>query len=286
MPAFIAGHYEFDDMHIDLRPLAQFANVQLIEAEISHIDLESKRLDIPGRPSITFDAISLNIGSQPNADLIKGAALNAIAVKPIDQFLRNWNQVFAEALLAIENNATFNLALVGGGPASVELAFAAHHRLHRAAGLTLTEKSSLNIKLVTNSSSVLSNANKQAQQLVIKELASRHIQIISNTKVIEFTPTSLVCESGETIETTQAIFATGASIPQWPLRSGLKESKDGFIEVNSYLQSTSHPFVFIAGDAATIEHQPRPKSGVYAVRQGKPLSKNPPRFGDCKSLGN
>ena len=284
MPAFIAGHYTFDDMHIDLRPLAQFANVRLIEAEIDGIDLTSKRIDISGRPPIDFDAVSLNIGSKPNSERIKGAAKYALAVKPIDHFLQQWQLIFDAALNAIKTEKPFNLVLVGGGPASVELALAAHHRLHTAAGLSIKEKSSLTVKLITNSATILGSQNPKAQRIIANELILRHIEVITSTKVTEFTANSVICEQGESIDADSAIYATGASIPLWPIQSGLNQSSDGFIEVNAHLQSTSHPFVFAAGDAATLKNQPRPKSGVYAVRQGKPLAQNLTRYLTGKPL--
>jgi len=54
----------------------------------------------------------------------------------------------------------------------------------------------------------------------------------------------------------------------------LATDKDGFVAVNSTLESTNTPDVFAAGDVCHLVSNPRPKAGVFAVRAGPPLLDN------------
>ncbi len=285
LPGFITGQYTHEQIHIDLRPLAQFAGVRVIEAEITQIDLVKKTIYCEGRPSIEFDLLSLNIGSRPDAKRIPGADLHAIGVKPIDSFLAHWQQIHEQAVSALQQSDTaFTLAIVGGGPASIELAFAAQHRILNTLKLKQRKPSQLRIKLISADEELLKAHNSKVRKFAAAELADRHIETLLGHRVVEFKAGIIVCENQQSITADVIVFATGAAIPDWPGQCGLALSKDGFIEVNEFLQSTSHDFVFAAGDAATIVDQLRPKSGVYAVRAGKPLAENLIRYATRKKL--
>ena len=285
LPGLISGFYQHDDIHIDLRPLAQFAGVRIIHEEIENIDLDTKTICCRSRPAIQFDIVSLNIGSRPDAIKIPGADRFAISVKPIDQFLRSWQDIYAQAITMLRDESReFTLAIVGGGPASVELAFAAQHRIHQELGIKSHKPSPLHIKIISADDELLKLHNSKVRNFVRTELQSRHIELLLSHNVTEFQSGTVIFEEQDALLADIIVFATGASIPQWPSNAGLATSDDGFIEVNDYLQSTSHEFVFVAGDAATIKGHPRAKSGVYAVRQGKPLATNLIRFATGKKL--
>ena len=284
LPGYITGVYEFDEIHIDLRPLAQFANARIIQEEIQSIDLTKKEIGLHDRPTISFDLISLNIGSKPDAFNIPGAHDFAIGIKPIDEFLSHWDSILKLAIQSLEQDKEFTIAIVGGGPASVELAFAAQFRIHQELQLKITEKSLLNIKIISADQELLSLHNSKVRSFAKPELARRNIEVILESYVSGFEENKVICENGNTYSADKVVYATGASIPPWPGECGLALTEDGFIEVNSHLQSTSHEFVFAAGDVADIRGDPRPKSGVYAVRQGPPLAKNLVRYATGKSL--
>lgn len=297
LPGYLAGQYQREQMHIDLRPLAQFAGVRLIQEEVSRIDLDARQIVLHDRPALDFDVLSLNTGSRPDALQIPGAEKFATGIKPIDRFIDKWQSIRANAAERLADTAaSYSLVIVGGGPASVEFALAAQARLNQDLGLSVDTPSRMQITLVSADSDILSAHNSRVRQFIRQELARRGINLRLNQRVSEFRQDAVICIEGkpadadqeahatESIAADAIVYATGASLAGWIKELGLQLSEDGFIEVNSHLQSTSHDFVFAAGDNATIAGALRPKSGVYAVRQGKTLATNLIHYARNKTL--
>jgi NADH dehydrogenase FAD-containing subunit len=87
-------------------------------------------------------------------------------------------------------------------------------------------------------------------------------------------PEALTLSDGSLLPCDRALIAVGASAAPWLAGTGLALDGRGFVATGSTLQSTSHPEVFAAGDAATRQDVSHPRSGVYAVRAGPPLARN------------
>ncbi|MEX0617787.1 MAG: selenide, water dikinase SelD [Pseudohongiellaceae bacterium] len=283
LPGYISGFYKFDDIHIDLRPLAQYCGATLIRDEVRQVNLEKKLVYCTGRPPLEFDFLSLNIGSAPDVYGINGTE-HAIAIKPIDRFIDHWQRILTDIKTRATADAPYTVAIVGGGPATVELAFSAQYRVHQELGIKNAESSPLRIQIISADDEVLASHSPKARRIAQSLLHQRDIAFHPGHRVLEFRPNAVICENGQEILADCIIYATGASMAQWPAKCGLKTTADGFIEVTDSLQSTSHEFVFAGGDVASIVGYPRPKSGVYAVRHGKPLAQNLVRFALGKKL--
>jgi selenide,water dikinase len=270
LPGFIAGHYDYDDCHIDLGPLARFAGARLYHAEVDGIDPDKKLVHAPGRPPIGYDILSINTGSRPNSIDIPGVEEYALAVKPIDNFLHKWQQLVERVR---DSEGPFRIVVVGGGAGGVELALSTQLRLQNSLRAASKDPGRLHYTLITASDYIMHMHNSGVRKRFERIFAERNIEIKTGARVHEVTSNSVHTRDGSGINSDAVMWVTTASSPGWPAKSGLAVDADGFIQVDDYLQSLSHKHVFAVGDAAELR-DPRPKSGVFAVRQGPVLAHN------------
>jgi selenide,water dikinase len=106
-----------------------------------------------------------------------------------------------------------------------------------------------------------------------KNFARKGIEVHTSLRVTEVTAQAVVA-GAKRIAADAVVWVTGAASPPWLAQTGLARNDQGFLRINTQLQSVSHANVFAAGDCATIDGLDYPKSGVYAVRQGPVLAQN------------
>lgn len=275
LPAYVAGFYTFDDCHIDLRPLSQFANAVMIVDRAIGLDLQNNRVLLANHPPISFDWLSIDIGSTPATLTVPGATDTVIPVKPISQFLARWEDVIAAATTSPDR---LRVAIVGGGAGGVELALAIQTRLQALDQTAPQPIHPLAIHLFQRGDRLIPERSAWIGQKLHQILIQRGVTVHLGETVAAVSATQsgkqLHCESGLAVEFDHIFWVTQAGAADWLADSGLTTDDRGFVLVNDYLQSISHPHIFAAGDVASMVHHPRPKAGVFAVRQGKPLEQN------------
>jgi len=272
LPGLIAGHYALEETHIDLSRLCRYANARFIQAPVTGIDLSNKEIAFADRSPLGFDLLSINSGISPDLR-IPGAAEFATPVKPIAAFYPRWqaikNYLRSQESVA-KNKKPYRIAIVGGGAAGVELILAMHFALSNDSAINRP----LQFCLVQQGEGLPENYPARLQRWVGELFARHNIDVIANTRVESVSGNTLKGENNKSINFDCLFWCTNASAAAWLKDTGLGLDKQGFISVNQCLQSTSHDFVFAAGDIAQQESFPRPRAGVFAVRQGPVLFDN------------
>ena len=270
LPGLIAGHYTFDQAHIDLGPLARFAGARFYHDEVVGLDLAERRVLCRDRPPVPYDVLSINIGSTPRTDEVEGAAGAVVPVKPISGFLARWRALEER----VRGRGVARIAVVGGGAGGVEMALAAQYRLHHLLGNGHVHPDRLDIHLFADTDEILPTHNRHVRAKFRRVLAERGIELHLGQPVTQVGRGRLSLRDGGAHVFDEILWVTAAGAAPWVRQAGLAVDEHGFVAVDDSLRSISHSEVFAAGDIAAMVNHPRPKSGVFAVRQGPPLARN------------
>jgi len=256
VPGVVAGHYRPEDCRVALGALAARAGARFFLDSAVGLDPARREVTTARGECLRYDVLSLDTGS--SAGEPAGAAERALRVRPAEPFLAGWERLRESA----RRGEIRRIAVVGGGAAGVEVLLAMRHGL---AGFATQFALFSELPVL---------AGHGARRRMARILDERGVTVHSGRKVVAAGRNGLELDGGERFEAQAAVWATGAYAPSWIAQSGLATDALGFVAVSETLQSRSCPEIFAAGDVATVIGEPRPKSGVFAVRQGPVLARN------------
>ena len=270
LPGHIAGLYSRNEMEIDLARLARATGARLIHAPVTGLDRAQKQVLFVDRPPLSYDALSLNIGITPDLSSIKGGERFGIPVKPISGFLER----FAALLdTARQPDGPRGIVIIGGGAAGIELAHAIRIRLNAEAAGWGIDAQVFSIAIVS-SDALVPTLNAGVRRRVSASLTAANIAFRTNFRVARIEHAGIEAADGSRIAADRVLFATAARAPSWLATTGLPLAPDGSVKIHRDLRVEGEADIFAVGDCAVSVHDPRPKAGVFAVRQGPVLAKN------------
>ncbi len=239
-PGLLSGHYQIQEVLIDLRFLADKAGVSFIVGEIKSLDISQNRIFIEGRvPPLKFSKISIDVGSDTriSEDYLQ-IVQNKEDVLPIRPFRKSFEWIQRlDCDSRFNQSETFNV--IGSGLSAIEVAFSLRERWPNR---------KLRLQAFQNT---FNQRFKHALQL-------SKIEVTNPMKRING----------------PALFCTGNKVPKWLEDSGLNVNSVGRIITNSCLNAIGRPNIFAVGDCGVIASDYRPPSGVWAVRAAMPLARN------------
>ena len=263
LPGWMAGLYTRRECLIDVAAFAAHAGAEFVAMRLRRLDAAHRRIETDRGTTLDYDLLSVNTGAHLNLDAIEGLRQHGIALRPLESFLSVWDRMQSQFG---SSSRPFTVSVIGGGAGGVELAFAVAARARSSAV-------PLRVQLIAGRDGLLPTLADSVRDRVAHWLPLRQVRLVEHDAV-RIEHDHVILDDGAQLASDISIVAIGAHAAAWPRAAGLAVDDRGFIRVNEFLQSTSHPQVFAAGDCATIDDHPRPKSGVYAVRAGQPLARN------------
>lgn len=258
VPGFVAGNYAAADLTIDVWALARTADVRVVDGAALRVDTERSRIEIEDHRTISFDTVSIDIGSTVAGLATKGVREHALATRPIARFVEKLDS----RLASLSPGSDLPILVVGAGAAGVELAYC------------LNVRTKMPVIVISEPSSAI-------LQVGLTRLHARRPGVtFRGGRVVEVSHRGVVLESSEEVAGALVVWAAGAAPLPLGEASGLP-CVGGFIEAGPTLQVAGHPSVFAVGDCAHVlqtqgseRGSPLPKAGVYAVRMGPLLCDN------------
>ncbi|MEM8854269.1 MAG: FAD-dependent oxidoreductase [Pseudomonadota bacterium] len=249
VPGWIEGLYPDRSMAIPLAPLMAHWGVDFVEGIIEGAD--DNAVHLAGGQRVGFDHLVINTGAR--------SALPAtlrhrplLAARPISGFIEGLAPHLMDGRAFV---------IVGSGVAGLEVAFALKARRPAAS-----------VSLVERHSKVLATFPERFRQRVLLRLRDKGIHLLEGVRVAAVDEDAVHLDDGTRIESGCTLAFTGAAAPVWLTATPFATTDDGFIATDGHLRSVSHPNVLAVGDSATDMVDPRPKSGVFSVRQGPLLA--------------
>jgi selenide, water dikinase len=259
LPGMVAGHYGRDEVMIDLVRLARFAGARLILSQGTGIDRAARRVAVAGRGEIAYDVLSLDVGVTTGLPDLPGFAAHGVAAKPMTAFADRW-----EAFVA-EGRPNPRLAVIGAGLGGVELALAASHRLRVAGAVP-------GVTVIDRATAPLGGIGAGARAALLAHCERMGVRLVCGAEPAAVSAEAVTLADGQRIAADLVLAVAGGQPGPWLARTGLALQR-GFIPVSATLQ-TEDPAIFACGDIAEMTASPRPKAGVFAVRQAPVLRHN------------
>jgi selenide, water dikinase len=260
LPGHIAGHYPRAALEIDLIRLARRAGARVVLDRAVGLDQGARQVHLAGRPPLVYDVVSLDIGITSDLPMVPGYLDHAVSAKPLGAYAALWAAWIAQA----ESRAVpAQIAVIGGGVAGVELALA---MAHRARALTPQVT-------VIEAATLLPHISPAARRALRAHLDRYGVRVLEHALIVQVAADGVTLADGTQIAASLTVGAAGTRPQGWLAETGLPLT-DGYITVDPYLRAQGHDDIFAVGDCAHMASSPRPKAGVFAVRQAPILFHN------------
>ncbi len=259
-PGMLGGFYQPEAIRFAMEKEVETQGGVFFRDSVVGIDPKGNAVFLQSGKTLPYDLISFNTGSSIHLPPIRESQY-VYPVKPIAGL--------AQAKADIDSLAGkqgITVAVVGGGPAGVEIAGNVAHLLNKS-------KYPFQINLY-GGSRLLAGFPPFIRRKSRQLLEKNNVSIREGAHLSKIEKNFLHFEDGVQEYADCIIVCTGVHPDSLFKASGLPTGGDGGLLVNKSLQSINYPNIFGGGDCISFEPCALAKVGVYAVRENPVLLYN------------
>jgi len=261
-PGLLSRMYAASQISFPTRRIVESQDATFLRDAAVAIDPRAQTVRLESGEKRGYDLLSCNVGSTVPGGIVSPKARDVYPVKPIAGLLTARDRI--EALVA---QKPCHLAVVGGGPAALEIAANARRLVRRAGGHPAR------ITLFAGKR-FLARFPERLRAKSRKILRELQVDLVERGYARRVDTGQVVLEDESLWEPDLTLLALGVRPPSLFADSGLATGSDGGLLVDEHLRSVDFPEILGGGDCIAFQPRPLDKVGVHAVRQNPVLLNN------------
>jgi NADH dehydrogenase FAD-containing subunit len=261
-PGLLGGMYEPEELRFDVRHRARSAGAAFLHKAAVAVDPDARTVRLESGESVSYDVVSLCIGSHVATSSLGADDPRVFTVKPIVNLLTTRNRLLEMA----EAGGQVRVVVVGGGPAGVEVT-------GNCWGLITGAGAEARITLACRGR-LLDGFPERGRRLARASLEGRGVEILEQAGIERMADGDAHTSEGRSLPYDVGFVATGVRPRDIFSEAGLPTGDSGALLVNPELRSAEYPEVFGGGDCITLEGKELEKVGVHAVDEAPVLCHN------------
>jgi NADH dehydrogenase len=268
-----AGNVSEKAVALPLEKLLKGKQINVVVGNIDNINVEERKVLLAGGRTYSYDALVLALGSETNYFGIPGLQENSFTLKSVadaNRLFKHVEESIRKYSLS-QNKADATFVIGGGGLTGVELVGELADELPGICRKNGVDFADVSLYLVEAMPSILPIFSAELIERATASLEKRGVQFLTGLAITEVNGATVSLKDGRTIDTNTLVWTGGVQGSSLVGSSGVEVNR-GRATVNEFLQSVSHPDVFLAGDCAVVfgpEGRPFPPTAQLAWQMGE-----------------
>lgn len=264
---------------LPLEKLLRNKAVDLRIDTVEEIGLDAKQVKLSGGQSLSYDNLVIALGSDTAYFGIPGLEEYSLILKSVADAnkIRTHVEERLNAYKATKNKADATIVIGGAGLSGIELLGELADTLPGVCESKGIDYADISLYCVEAGPTILPGLFAADLTERAKEsLEKRGAKFLIGVAVTEVKGNVVMLKDGSTLETNTFVWTGGVTGNAVVVKSGI-ENMRGRATVNEFLQSTSHPEVYLAGDSAVVmgpEGRPYPPNAQIAWQMGETVGYN------------